>query len=87
MIKVGLKSLMSDYSAFAKNLGIIKVVIVIIYVDDFLYFGPDLVEINIVKFFLADQYKMKDLDSCGQFIGIKLKRNLEAKTISLLQRV
>ena len=30
---------------------------------------------------------MKDLGSCGQFTGIKLKRNLEAKIISLSQRV
>ena len=87
MIKAGLKRLMSDYSAFAKNLGTSKVVIVIVYVDDFLFFGPDLTEINIIKSFLADQYKMKDLGSCGQFTGIKLERNLEAKTISLSQRV
>ena len=78
---------MSDYSAFAKNLGISNVVIVIVYIDDFLFFEPNLTEINIIKSFLADQYKMKDLGSCGQFIGIKLKQNLEAKTISLSQRV
>ena len=87
MIKAGLKRLISDYSAFAKNLGTSKVVIVIVYVDDFLFFGTDLTEINIIKSFLADQYKMKDLGSCGQFTGIKLERNLEAKTISLSQRV
>ena len=87
MIKAGLKKLISDYSVFAKNLGTNKVVIVIVYVDDFLFFGPDITEIHIVKSFLADQYKMKDLGSCGQFIGIKLERNLEAKTISLSQRV
>ncbi len=65
MIKAGLKRLMSDYSAFAKNLATSKVVIVIVYVDDFLFFGPDLTEINIVKSFLANQYKIKDLGSCG----------------------
>lgn len=78
---------MSDYSAFAKNLSTNKIVIVIVYVDNFLFFGPELTEINIIKSFLANQYKMKDLGSCRQFSGIKLEQNLEAKTISLSQRV
>lgn len=30
---------------------------------------------------------MKNLGSCEQFTGIKLKQNLEAKTISLSQRI
>ncbi len=87
IIRVGLKKLMSDYSAFVKNLGTGKIVIIIVYVDNFLFFGPDLREINIVKFFLANQYKMKDLSSYGQFTGTKLEQNLKAKTISLSQRV
>lgn len=45
---------MSNYSDFAKNLGTSKVVIIIVYVDDFLFFGPDFMEINIVKSFLAN---------------------------------
>lgn len=47
---------MSNYLAFAKNLGINKVVIVIIYVDNFLFFRPYPTKINIVKSLLADQY-------------------------------
>ncbi len=78
---------MSDYSAFAKNLGTSKVVIVIVYIDNFLFFRLDLTEIKIVKSFLANQYKMKDLGSCGQFTRIKLEQNLKTKTISLSQRV
>ncbi len=54
MIKVGLKKLMSNYLAFAKNLGPSKVVIFIIYIDNFLFFGLNLIEINIVKSFLAN---------------------------------
>ena len=69
--------LILDYSAFAKNLETSKVVIVIIYVDDFLFFGPDIQEINMMKKYLADRYKMKDLGSFGQFTGIKLDRNTD----------
>lgn len=64
MIKTGLKKFMSDYSAFSKNLGTSKVVIVIVQMDNYLFFGPNLMEINILKSFLVDQYKMKDLGSC-----------------------
>ena len=87
MIKAGLKRFMSDYSAFAKNLGISKFVIVIVYIENFFFFGLDLTKINIIKSFLADQYKIKDMSSCEQFTGIKLKQNLEAKKILLSQRV
>ncbi len=54
MIKAGLIKFMSDYSTFAKNFGINKVVIVIGYVDNFLFFKLNLIEINIVKFFLTN---------------------------------
>ena len=87
MIKAGLKRFMLDYSAFAKNLGTGKIVVVIVYVDNLLIFDPKLAKINIIKSFLAGQYKMKDLRSYGQFIDIKLERNLEAKTILLSQRI
>ena len=87
IIKTGLKRLMSDYLAFVKNLGTSKVVIIVVYIENFPFFGPDPTEINIVKFFLAKQYKMKDLRAWWQFTGIKLKRNLKTKSIFLFQRV
>ena len=86
IIKAGLKRIILDYAAFAKNLATSKVVILIDYVDNFLFFGPDFIEINIVKSFLANQYKIKDLRSCGQLTGIKLEQNLKARTISLSRR-
>ena len=58
-------------------------VIVIVNFDDFPFFGPDIQVINTVKKYLADQYKMKDLRSFGQFTEIKLDRNTDKKTISL----
>ena len=67
IIKAGSKKLMSNYLAFAKNLGINKVVIVIVYVDNFLFFGPHPTKINIIKSLLDDQYQMKDLGSYEQF--------------------
>ena len=87
MIKAYLKRLISDYLAFAKSLGINKIVIIIFYMDNFLFFGSNLIEINFVKSFSTNQYKMKDLNSCRKFTKIKLEQNLEAKTISKSQRI
>lgn len=81
MIKADLNRLMSDYSTFTKNLGTRKIVIKIIYINHFLIFKLDLTEINILKFFLANQYKIKDVNSYKLFTRIKLKQNLKAKTI------
>lgn len=44
---------MSNYSAFAKNLCITKVVIIIVYIDNFLFFKADLIEIHIIKVILV----------------------------------
>ena len=87
MILAGLKKLLSDYSAFAKNLGTDQVVIVIVYVDDFLFFGLDIAEINSIKRFLSETFKMKDLRPCGQFTGIKIECQIEEKTISLSKEI
>lgn len=54
MIKADLKKLISDYLAFVKNLGISKVVIIIIYIDNFFFFEQEFTEINIVKSFLTN---------------------------------
>lgn len=45
MIKVGLKKLISNYLIFAKNLKINKIVIVIIYINNFHFFIPNFIEL------------------------------------------
>ncbi len=60
MISADPMSRVSDYSSFAKDLGTSKVIVVIVYINNFPYFGLDIQEINIVKTYMADWYKMKD---------------------------
>ena len=76
---------MSDYSVFIRNAGTLRVVIVLVYVDDFLVFGPDKAEIDNVKWWLATNYKIKDLGPCSQFLGMKVERNEDLRTISISQ--
>lgn len=74
---------MSNHLVFTKNFGTSKIIIVMIYINDLLIFWSDITEINIVKLFLTNQYKIKNLGSCGQFTRTKLVQNLERKTIFL----
>ena len=83
----GLKRLSSDHSVFAKTLETDQVVIIIVYIDDFLYFGLDIAEINSIKIFLSETNKMKDLGTYCQFTGLKIKRQIEEKTICLSQGI
>ncbi len=86
LLRAGLTRLLYDYSVFIRNPGTDKVVIVVVYVDDFLLFGPDMKEIESVKWWLAAHYKMKDLGPCSQFLGIKIERDDKLRTISLSQK-
>ena len=49
LLRVCLTRLLSDYSVFIRNPGTNKVVIVVVYVDDFLLFGLDMKKIESVK--------------------------------------
>ena len=85
LLKASLTRLMSDYSVFIYNAGTTKVVIVIVYVDNFLVFGPNMSEIENVKWWLAIHYKIKDLGPYSQFLGMKVERDEELHTISISQ--
>lgn len=73
MIKAYLKRFILDYLVFIKNHDINKVIIIIVYINNIFFFEPNIMEINIIKSFLANKYKIKDLSFYNQFIDIKLK--------------
>ncbi|XP_015168762.1 uncharacterized mitochondrial protein AtMg00810-like [Solanum tuberosum] len=61
----------SDYSLFYKRKGA-SLVFVAIYVDDVILTGTDLEEINSLKSFLHDQFKIKDLGRLHYFLGLEI---------------
>lgn len=83
----GPKRFSSYYSAFAKNLDTHKVVIIIVYIDDFLFSGPDIAEMNIIKRYFSEPQKMKNRGLCCQFIGIKIERPIEENTTCLSKKI
>lgn len=78
---------MLNYLLFAKNSNTNKIFIVIVYINNYLFFRPNFIKINIIKSFLIEKYKIKNLGSCKQFLEIKLEQNLEKKLILLSQKV
>ena len=80
LFRAGLTWMMSNYSDIIRNFGPTKVIIVIVYVDDFLVFGPKMSEIGNIKSWLAIHSKIKDLGSCGQFLGTKVEQNEKLRT-------
>lgn len=86
IIKVGQKKLMLNYYTFIPNLSTTNIIIIIVYIDNFLFFCLEIIGINIVKFFLVDQYKIEDLGSYKWFMRIKLEKNLKIKIILLHQK-
>lgn len=83
----GLKRLFSDDSASANNLGTSKVGIIIVYIDEILFFWSDIQENNTARNYMTDRYKMKDPGLFGWFTEIKPDQNIDKKIISLSQEL
>nr|XP_027185961.1 uncharacterized protein LOC113783963 [Cicer arietinum] len=73
-----------DLSISNRNLTSIDFTIILIYVDDLLIVGDDLVEVNIVKEVLHSKLSIKDLGPLKYFLGFEIARS--SNDISICQR-
>src|SRR5437667_6848062 len=71
----------ADHSVFLGQGGII----VTVYVDDLLRFGPEIAPIEALKHELNKAFDMKDLGPCAYYLGMHITRDRAARTIRLSQ--
>nr|XP_016467002.1 PREDICTED: uncharacterized mitochondrial protein AtMg00810-like [Nicotiana tabacum] len=65
-----------DYSLFTKRIGA-DLVVILVYVDDLLVTGSNLLLIQQVRKDLQEKFKMKDLGELKYFLGIEFPRSQE----------
>ncbi|XP_070043175.1 uncharacterized protein [Nicotiana tomentosiformis] len=71
LLSRGFKSSMNDYSLFIKS-STHSTVILAVYVDDILLVGDDISEMESLKSFLDNQFKIKDLGEVHYFLGLEV---------------
>nr|GEX27990.1 zinc finger, CCHC-type [Tanacetum cinerariifolium] len=59
-----------------------KGVIICLYVDDMLIFGTDQVQVDMTKKFLSSRFSMKDMEEADIILGIRIKHESNAISIS-----
>jgi hypothetical protein len=82
LIKLGFKPLIANNCIYRHPK---SGLIVTTYVDDFLLVGLKGKELTKLKSALQNAFEIKDLGPCYYFIGVRIVRNRENRTISLVQ--
>ncbi|KAI3467639.1 hypothetical protein Pfo_024302, partial [Paulownia fortunei] len=67
---------------FIKHSGDGKVIVLVVYVDDFILTGDDQREMNRLKASLAIEVEIKDLGSLKYFIGMEVARSKKGIVVS-----
>ena len=62
----------TDHIMFMKFSNDGKIVVSIVYVDNIIFFGDDVLEMNKLKKCLASEFEIKDLDPLSYFLGMEV---------------
>ena len=78
----GFEQLISDPCIFISRE---RRIIIAVYVDDILIFGPDAQECQTVYDYLAQHFQMNNLSEPTTFLGLNVSRNWQKRTITINQ--
>lgn len=66
----------------SQSLPLLSLTVLAVYVDDILLDGDDVVELDSVKLFLDQQFKIKDLGTIHYFLSLEVTKCPEGYIIS-----
>ena len=84
MLDFGFSQSKADYGLYLKRCGSSRL-FVTVYVDDLLIASNDMKLINDFKEHMKTHYDMDDIGEAGFILGLHVKRNREARTLSISQ--
>ena len=79
--KFGMQKSKSDHSVFYRN-SQAGIILLVVYVDDIIITGDDMVGISSLKSFLHRQFYTKDLGMLKYFLGIEVMRSKRGTFLS-----
>ncbi|GJU93870.1 retrovirus-related pol polyprotein from transposon TNT 1-94 [Tanacetum coccineum] len=83
-IRAGYKRCAMDHCCYLKKVGSSSIIL-LLYVDDMLVSGSDMVQIKKLKRQLSQEFKMKDLGPAEQILGMSIIRDRTKGTLKLSQ--
>ncbi|RVW73403.1 Retrovirus-related Pol polyprotein from transposon RE1 [Vitis vinifera] len=83
--KQGYKQGETDHTLFVKFSSGGKIAILIVYVDDIIFPGDDLIEMDRLKRSLATKFEIKDLGSLKYFLGMEVARSKKGIVVSQMK--
>ncbi|GAA0147989.1 hypothetical protein LIER_36630 [Lithospermum erythrorhizon] len=78
----GYKQSQADHTMFIQHTGNGKLTVLIVYVDDIIISGNDVVEIKNIKKQMAREFEVKDLGMLKYFLGMEIARSKQGISVS-----
>ena len=75
----------SDHCVYFKRLDNGRYIILLLYVDDLLFVGSNIEDINVLKWKLAKSFVIKDLSVAKQILGMRITRDMKNHKLTLSQ--
>ena len=75
----------SDHCVYFKRIYNGRYIILLLYVDDMLVAGSNMLDINVIKIKLAKSFEMKDLGVAKQILGMRITRDRKNHKLTLSQ--
>ena len=75
----------SDHCVYFKRLDNGRYIILLLYVDDLVFVGSNIEDINVLKWKLAKSFAIKDLSNAKQIFGMRITRDRKNHNLTLSQ--